>query len=140
IVKCIGRHRALGGFEAAVATDPLELLRSGTRDDPPITRGGGTVEVAARLDDERPSLASDRAAHQLVADEPGGPVLVVAHEPFDVTLALDVAAELLIASSARQLASCLQGLIGVLLHRGDAERSACVHGGCIGHDAPPCLE
>src|SRR6266550_7515564 len=106
-------------LEAAFTLNAGKPSTPGTRHDRPVAFRSGTAELAGCLDHERPGSSAHATSHQLMTDEPGGPILAVAHEPFHMALTLDVAAERLVASSACQLPPSFEGLIGLLLHRAD---------------------
>src|SRR5207237_6729258 len=87
-VQPIRGTRAMPRLEATLTLDAVKLASTGPRHDPPVTFRCRAAEFPGGFDHERPGSPVQRAAHQLVADEPGGPIRAVAHEPLHGTMAL----------------------------------------------------
>src|SRR5207244_11948198 len=82
------------------------------------------------FDQEAPGAPADGTLDPLQADESGGPVGRIAHQPLHRAVAFDVAAESLVPPGPGELRVALLLVVGILLPGGDLEGT-----GGVRHDS-----
>src|SRR5215207_9619940 len=121
VVKGEAGLRAVRRHEPSVAPHAGPLARPGTWDHRPHPPCLLAVEVTDRVHDDAAAAALDRALELLEADEPRRAVLLVGHEPLDLTGAGQAARELLGHARPGELAIALAFRVRGLVPGGDFE-------------------